>query len=96
MRTVLLATDADWIADGRAMAEFDRGARLAAAAIARLGAVQLEDITILLADDFPPREGERFSDIAGHAECADGSHPGGHVGGLYLPRRHRHDGRAFP
>lgn len=60
--------DADWIADGSTMAEFDRGARLAAAAIARLGDVQLEDITILLADDFPPRDGEVFSDIAGQAE----------------------------
>src|SRR5262245_19962362 len=43
--------DADWIADGATMAEFERGARLAAEAVGRLGGVELEDVTILLADD---------------------------------------------
>lgn len=60
--------DADWVADGRAMAEFERGARLAAEAIGRLGGVELEDVTILLADDFPPLERGRLSDIAGQTD----------------------------
>lgn len=60
---------ADWVADAAAMAEFERGARAAAAAIGRLGGVDLEDVTLFLADDFPPREGaDRFSNVAASAE----------------------------
>lgn len=60
---------ADWIADAAAMAEFERGARAAAAAIGRLGGVDLEDVTLFLTDDFPPREGAHtFSNVAASAE----------------------------
>ena len=57
--------DADWLVSSTEMAEFDRGAAAAATAFAMLGARELEDVTILLADDLPPRdEAGRFSDIA--------------------------------
>ena len=57
--------DADWLVSSSEMAEFDRGAAAAAAALAAIGARELEDVTILLADDLPPRDGAgRFSDIA--------------------------------
>jgi hypothetical protein len=65
--------NADWIADEAAMREFDRGARAAIEAFARLGgSLRLEDVTIYLADDFPPPEGaDRFSDIAALTDFAD-------------------------
>ncbi len=60
---------ADWIVSSGELAEFDRGARAAAAAIGRLGDIDLEDVTILLADDFPPREdADSFSNIAAWTE----------------------------
>lgn len=61
--------NADWIVSSGEMAEFDRGVRAAAEAIGRLGGVELEDITVLLADDFPPRaDADTFSNIAAWAE----------------------------
>ncbi|MGH6950641.1 MAG: hypothetical protein ACREH4_07195 [Vitreimonas sp.] len=60
---------ADWIADASSMAAFERGARSAVEAIGRLGGVDLENVTLLLADDFPPRaDAHTFSDIAALAE----------------------------
>lgn len=60
---------ADWIISSGEMAEFDRGVRAAAEAIGRLGGVDLEDVTILLADDLPPREdADTFSNIAAWTE----------------------------
>jgi hypothetical protein len=65
--------NADWIADAAAMAAFERGVRGAADAIGRLGGVALEDVTVLLADDFPPRAGaDTFSDIAALTEFEQG------------------------
>ncbi|MGQ0531100.1 MAG: hypothetical protein ACT4OF_00225 [Caulobacteraceae bacterium] len=63
---------ADWIADEAAMREFDRAVRASAEAIGLLGGVELEDVTVFLADDFPPGEGaERFSDIAALTEFSN-------------------------
>jgi hypothetical protein len=60
---------ADWIADAASMAAFERGARSAVEAIGRLGGVDLENVTLLLADDFPPRDdAHRISNIAALAE----------------------------
>jgi len=61
--------NADWIADDSTMAAFERGVRAAAETIGRLGGVELEDVTILLADDLPPGStAEAFSNIAGQTE----------------------------
>lgn len=60
----------DWIADPATMGEFERGVTSSAAALRSLGDINLENITILLADDLPPREGaeDEFSDIAALTE----------------------------
>lgn len=54
----------DWAAGEADLARFDAGIRAAADGIRQLGDIDLMDITVLLADDFPPPEGdERFSNI---------------------------------
>ncbi len=64
--------NADWIVSSGEMREFERGVTLAAAAIPDLGRVHLEDITVLLADDFPPRDGaDDFSNIAAWTEMTN-------------------------
>lgn len=67
--------NADWIADARTMAEFQRGVASSATAIASLGDIDLENVTILLADDLPPREGaeDEFSNIAALTETVRGT-----------------------
>jgi len=57
---------ASLILDEAGFAEFDRAVRAAPAALARLGGIQLEDITILLADSFPPDDprARTFGEIA--------------------------------
>lgn len=66
--------NADWIVSSAEMAEFDRGVRGAAEAFARLGGVDLAHVTLLLADDFPPREGARgeFSNMAAYTNFDSG------------------------
>lgn len=64
---------ADWLVSDSEMAEFDRGVRAAADTIARLGGVEMDDVTILLADDLPPRDpgtGE-ISTAAAYTEMED-------------------------
>ncbi len=57
---------ADWLADEAMLAQFDRGVRGAIEQLGRIGAFDMRDVTILLADDFPPREdAETFSNFAG-------------------------------
>lgn len=64
----------DWAAGEAELARFDQGVRAAADAIGRLGDVDLMNVTVLLADDFSPPEGEvRFSDIAAQARLGDPS-----------------------
>lgn len=65
--------NADWIISSGEMANFDRGVRESIAAFGRLGGdVQLENVTILLADDFPPRESDgEFSNMAGLTETVN-------------------------
>lgn len=60
---------ADWLADEAVLREFDRAARAGADAIGRLGGVELEDVTLFLADDLAPAENaEEFSNIAALTE----------------------------
>lgn len=62
----------DWAAGEADLARIDRGVRAAADAIPALGDVDLMNTTILLADDFPPPEGDtRFSDIAAQTRPGD-------------------------
>lgn len=64
--------NADWIMTSSEMREFDRSVRLSIEAIGRLGGVELEDVTILLADDFPPREdANAFTNIAALTETVN-------------------------
>jgi hypothetical protein len=67
--------NADWIADAGTMAEFERGVTSSIAAIGSLGGIDLENVTVLLADDLPPREGaeDEFSNIAAWTETTRGS-----------------------
>lgn len=60
---------ADWIATAGDIAQFDRAVEASARAIAQLGGVELEDVTVLLADDFTPRtpDGREFDNIAAQA-----------------------------
>lgn len=64
----------EWASEAGAVAEFERGVRAAAEAIARLGGVDLEPegVTILLADDFPrdDRTGAISDDIGAYTERA--------------------------
>lgn len=63
---VLHDLNADWVTDEALMAEIDRGVRAAAAQLERMGTFDLRDVSILVADDFPPREdAETFSNFAG-------------------------------
>lgn len=65
--------NADWIVSSSELAEFDRGVRGAAAAFARLGRVDLAHVTILLADDLPPRDRTgAFSDVAAYTPFNSG------------------------
>ena len=61
---------ADWIVSDSEMSEFDRGVRAAAEAMNRLGGVAMDNVTILLADDLPPRDPDTgaFSSVAAYAE----------------------------
>lgn len=56
---------ADWLADEAMLAQFDRGVRLAVEELGRIGAFDMRNVSILLADDFPPRaDAETFTTFA--------------------------------
>ena len=45
----------DWLTDEAMLAGFDRGVRLAVEQLGRIGSFDMKNVSILLADDFPPR-----------------------------------------
>jgi len=53
---VLHDLSADWIADDALLVEIDRGVRLAAEALSRIGRFEIVDTSVLVADDLPPDE----------------------------------------
>ncbi len=62
---VLHDLNADWITDEALLAQVDRGVHAAVAQLGRMGTFDLRDVSILVADDFPPREdAEAFSNFA--------------------------------
>ena len=62
---VLHDLNADWITDETLMAEVDRGVHAAVAQLSRVGTFDMRDVSILVADDFPPRaDAETFTDFA--------------------------------
>lgn len=67
--------NADWIADARTRSEFERGVTSSIDALGALGTIDLENVTILLADDLPPRDGaeDEFSNIAAWTETTRSS-----------------------
>ncbi|MBO9357635.1 hypothetical protein GG851_26890 [Bordetella petrii] len=81
--------DAGWALLPGVVNEFERGIRAAAEALQQIGSFDMDDVTVLLIDGLPPREGssESFSDIAATAgasnhECHIGAYllsPGGTV-----------------
>lgn len=81
--------NAGWALLPGVVSEFERGIRAAAEALQQIGSFDMDDVTILLIDDLPPREesSESFSDIAATAgannhECHIGAYllsPGGTV-----------------
>jgi hypothetical protein len=67
--------NADWILEPASMRDFERGVRASVAALGTLGRYSIGDVTILLADDFPPPSAtEAFSGIMAMANgTADSS-----------------------
>lgn len=62
----------DWLTDEAMLAQFDRGVRLAAEQLGRIGPFEMRDVTILLADDFPPRrDAETFTNFAAWTQPDD-------------------------
>lgn len=62
---VLHDLNADWITDEALMAEIDRGVRSAVVQLGRMGTFDIRDVSVLVADDFPPsRDAESFREIA--------------------------------
>lgn len=58
--------NADWILEESAVRQFERGVRESAAALAGMGRFAMDDITVLIADDFsPPSGAERFGTTGG-------------------------------
>lgn len=63
--------NADWILEPATMRDFERGVRASVEALGTLGRYSISDVTILLADDFPPPSGtETFGDIMAMANGA--------------------------
>src|SRR5690606_16183509 len=55
----------DWLTDEAMLAQFDRGLRLTIEQLERIGPFDMRNVTILLADDFPPRaDAETFTSFA--------------------------------
>lgn len=62
---VLHDLNADWITDEALLAEVDQGVQAAVAQLGRVGTFDMRDVSILVADDFPPRTGaETFANYA--------------------------------
>lgn len=65
---------AGWAVSSESLQDYERGIRGAVAALAQIGPFRMDDVTVLLIDGFPPREGgdsEGFSDIAGSTGRGD-------------------------
>lgn len=63
--------NADWILEPASLRDFERGVRASVAALGTLGRYSIGDVTILLADDFPPPSAtEAFSGIMAMASGA--------------------------
>jgi hypothetical protein len=63
--------NADWILEPSSMRDFERGVLASVAALGTLGRYSIGDVTILLADDFPPPSAtEAFGDIMAMANGA--------------------------